>query len=316
LAPLKTFDCHSDKYLYKTALSIEWSDFINPDLSFAVFASVSNSYIKHSKYAALKVKDAIADYFMNAVGKRPDVDTREPDVWINLHIENNKAVISIDISGGSLHRRGYRKKTVEAPMVETLAAAIIRYSGWDGSKPLYDPFCGSGALLCEAYLEASATAPTFLIRSFRFERLPDFSKEIFQNLRDEQSRNKKSIKPGLISGSDISATAINAAMRNCSILDRDNSVQLYQKDIFEIDKLQDSVIITNPPYGIRLKQNQDLSGFYKNLGDFLKQRCTGSEAYIYFGERKYIKNIGLKPSWKKVLSNGGLDGRLAKYELF
>jgi len=144
LAPLISFNCRSDELLYKRALQVNWEDFLDSSKTFAVFASVTNSSIKHSKFASLRLKDAIVDYFRNHTGNRPSIDTREPNVWFNLHIENNEATISLDTSGGSLHRRGYRKQNIKAPMVETLAAAIINYSGWDGKSNLYDPFCDSG----------------------------------------------------------------------------------------------------------------------------------------------------------------------------
>ena len=152
LAPLTSFRCHSDRYLYKKAGEIEWQDFLDPSQTFAVFATVANSRLRHSKFAALRLKDAVVDSFRAATGVRPSIDTREPDVWVNLHIQNDEATISLDTSGGSLHRRGYRKKSVQAPLVETLAAAIIHHAEWDGRRPLYDPFCGSGTLLCEAYM--------------------------------------------------------------------------------------------------------------------------------------------------------------------
>ncbi|MFQ5628300.1 MAG: class I SAM-dependent RNA methyltransferase, partial [bacterium] len=179
LAPLMTFDCHSDKYLYKTALQIKWQDFLAPSKTFAVNATVSHSNITHSKFAALRLKDAVVDYFRERTGKRPSIDTEYPDVWLSLHIQNNKATISLDTAGGSLHRRGYRRKTVEAPMIETLAAAIIRYSEWDGRSPLCDPFCGSGTLLCEAFLHATQTPAAILRKKFGFERLPDFDVAIW-----------------------------------------------------------------------------------------------------------------------------------------
>ncbi len=152
LAPLITFDCHSAKYLQKTAMSIRWQDIFPLEKTFAVFATVSHSTIRHSQYAALCLKDAIVDTFREHCGKRPNVKTPDPDLWINLHIEKNRATISIDTSGGSLHRRGYRSQSVDAPIQETVAAAILRLSGWDGSSPLYDPMCGSGTLVCEALM--------------------------------------------------------------------------------------------------------------------------------------------------------------------
>jgi len=316
LAPLISFNCHSDELLYKRSLQVNWEDFLNPSKTFAVFASVTNSYIKHSKFASLRLKDGIVDYFRERTGKRPSIDTREPDVWFNLHIENNKATISLDTSGGSLHRRGYRKQNIQAPMVETLAAAIINYSGWDCKSPLYDPFCGSGTLLCEAYMFASKTPASIFRKKFGFERLPDFNLSLWKKIKEDALEKIKPIKKGAIAGSDISSDAIKASIANCKVIDKEEVIEIENKDVFNIDKIDGSTIICNPPYGIRIGKTDNLGDFYKKFGDFLKQRCKNSTAFIYFGDRTYIKNIGLKPTWKKPLSNGGLDGRLVKYELY
>jgi len=316
LAPLISFNCRSDGLLYKKSLQINWEDFLDPSKTFAVFSSVSNSSIKHSKFASLRLKDAIVDYFRNRTGKRPSIDTREPDVWFNLHIENDEATISLDTSGGSLHRRGYRKQSIQAPMVETLAAAIINYSGWDGNSILCDPFCGSGTLLCEAYMFASKTPASIFRKKFGFERLPDFNLSLWKKIKEDALEKIIAIKKGTIVGSDISSGAVKAAITNCKVIDKDNVIEIENKDVFDIDKIDGSTIICNPPYGIRIGKTDDLGDFYKRFGDFLKQRCKNSTAFVYFGDRKFIKNIGLKPSWKKPLSNGGLDGRLVKYELY
>jgi len=316
LAPLVSFTCRGTDDIYRAAMHVNWRKFITSSDTFAVFASLSNSRVTHSQYAALRVKDAVVDYFREKTGQRPTVDTRYPDLWLNLHIEQDKAVLSVDTSGGSLHRRSYRKKSVKAPMAETLAAAIVRHSGWQGEQPLYDPFCGSGTILCEAYLLISQTPPGFLRNDFGFERLPDFNRERFEKVRAEQTGQIKAVPAGLIAGSDIASGAVSAALRNCAIVDSKNVISIAERDIFDIPSLQNQTIVCNPPYGLRLNSGVDLSGFYKRLGDFLKQRCKGSTAFIYFGERRYIKNVGLKPSWKKVLSNGGLDGRLVRYDLY
>jgi len=316
LAPLISFDCHSDEMLYEKSLQFNWEDFLDPSKTFAVFASVTNSSIKHSKFAALRLKDAIVDYFREKTGKRPSIDTREPDVWFNLHIENNEATISLDTSGGSLHRRGYRKQTIQAPMVETLAAAIINYSEWDGKSPLYDPFCGSGTLLCEAYMFASKTPASIFRNKFGFEWLPDFNLSVWKKIKEDALEKIKPVNKGVIAGSDISSDAVKASAANCKMIDKENVIEIENYDVFDIDNIDGSTIICNPPYGIRIGKTDDLGDFYKRFGDFLKQRCKNSKAFIYFGDRKFIKNIGLKPSWKKPLSNGGLDGRLVKYELY
>jgi 23S rRNA (guanine2445-N2)-methyltransferase len=316
LAPLISFDCHSDKYLYNRALQIRWDNFLDTSMTFAIFASVSNSSIRHSRFAALRLKDAIVDYFQKALGGRPSIDTKNPDVWFNLYINNDKAVISLDTSGGSLHRRGYRVKSVQAPMIETLAAAIIHHSGWDGSVPLYDPFCGSGTLLCEAYMRQSNTPAGILRPRFGFERMPDFNNLLWHKVKRGGMKRINPVPEGMIHGSDISSEAVKASIHNCSLIGADKVIRIEKKDVFDIDKIQNKVIVCNPPYGIRMAKADELSAFYKKYGDFLKKRCVGSSAYIYFGERQYIKEIGLKPSWKRPLSNGGLDGRLVKFELY
>ena len=174
LAPLIRFDCHSDKYLYKTASKINWQSLIELKNTFAVRANVSHSKITHSQFAALRLKDAIVDAFRKNTGKRPNVDTREPDILFNLHIQNNKATIYLDTSGASLHRRAYRQKSIAAPMQEIVAAAIISLSGWNGSRPLLDPMCGSGTLLCEAMMHYCRIPAGFLRNKFGFTALPDF----------------------------------------------------------------------------------------------------------------------------------------------
>jgi putative N6-adenine-specific DNA methylase len=316
LAPLASFNCHSDRYLYNRALQIRWGSFLDPSRTFAVFASVSNSSISHSKYAALRLKDAIVDYFQKEVGRRPSIDAKDPDVWFNLYINNDKAVISLDTSGGSLHRRGYRGRNVVAPMIETLAAAIIQHSGWDGRVPLYDPFCGSGTLLCEAYMRLSNTPAGILKPRFGFERMPDFDNLLWHKIKRGGMKRIKSVSRGMIQGSDISSEAVKASIHNCSLIGAEKVIRIEKKDVFDIDKIHNKVIVCNPPYGIRMAKGEELSAFYKRYGDFLKKRCVSSSAYIYFGDRKYIKEVGLRPSWKRSLSNGGLDGRLVKFELY
>lgn len=316
LAPIINFDCHSDKYLYQTANKLKWDDFLNTNETFAVFASVAHSNIRHSKFASLRLKDAIVDWFQQKYHKRPSVDTRNPDVWFNLHIQHNKATISVDTSGGSLHRRGYRTKAVKAPMTETLAAAIVDYSGWCGETPLYDPFCGSGTLLIEAFLKATQTPASILRKAFGFQHLPDFNPEIWKAVRNESMKGIQSIQPNMIGGSDIDGDAVKLARDNCKKIDPKGVIDIRKKDVLEIANLENRTIICNPPYGIRMGDASGLQTFYKQFGDFLKQKCKGSAAYIYFGERELIKYIGLKPAFKKPLSNGGLDGRLVKFELY
>jgi len=316
LAPLIRFDCHSDKYLYKTASNINWPSLIDLKSTFAVKANVSHSKITHSQYASLRLKDAIVDVFRKKTGSRPDVDTKTPDVLFNLHIQNNKATIYLDTSGTSLHRRGYRLQSIAAPMQEIVAAAIIRLSGWDGSKPLVDPMCGSGTLLCEAMMHYCNIPAGYLRKKFGFESLPDFDIKVWNSVRQEEDSRIRDIPQGLITGSDKSREAVEAARANTENFDQGKNIVLSVKPFQDIGSLENSVIVCNPPYGIRMDTDAKIKDFMKQFGDFLKQRCRGGDAYLYFGNRDLIKNIGLKPTWKKILISGGLDGRLVKYSLY
>jgi putative N6-adenine-specific DNA methylase len=316
LAPLISFACPDTDTLYDKAKQIAWEDFFSQGNTFAVSGNVSNSAISHSKYAALRLKDAVADYFKEKSGQRPNVSVRNPDILLNLHIRNDKAVISLDTSGGALHRRGYREETVAAPMQETVAAAIIRFSQWDGSIPLYDPLCGSGTLLCEALMAYSHIPAGVFRNRFGFESLPDFDSAVWKQVKKEADGHIRELPQGLVAGSDVSAEAVSAARTNLMGLHFGNNVSVERIDFRESPAIQGQVIVANPPYGIRMGGDEDLDPFYKALGDFLKQKCKGSTAYIYFGERKYIKKIGLKASWKKPITAGGLDGRLVKYEMY
>jgi putative N6-adenine-specific DNA methylase len=316
LAPLLRFDCHSSKYLYKTARKIDWPALIRLDNTFAVNANVSHSRIKHSHYAALCMKDAIADVFRDKTGKRPDVDKKTPDLRFNLYIQNNKATIYLDTSGGSLHRRGYRIQSVAAPMQETIGAAIIMYSEWNGEKSIIDPMCGSGTLLCEALMHYCRIPAGFLRKKFGFESLPDFEKKTWQAVKQEADNQIRDLPEGLINGSDISSEAVEAARSNAGCFPQGANICFSVLPYQKIKNLKNTVIISNPPYGLRLKSEGDMGIFIKELGDFLKKQCTGASAYLYFGNRELIKKVGLKPSWKKPLLSGGLDGRLVKYSLY
>ena len=316
LAPLVSFDCPTERHLYKQAFQVHWDDFLTTAGTFAIYAALVRSRLNHSQFAALRLKDAIADSFRSRQGNRPSIDVRNPDVWFNLYIEDDRATISVDTSGGSLHRRGYRTESVSAPMMETLAAAVMQYSAWKGETPLYDPFCGSGTLLCEAYIQASRMPAGMLRKEFGLERLPDFDLPLWKEIVREGKKGMISVKPGMITGSDISAEAVEIARRNAHLLDPGHRIRIEHRDIFQLDSLAGKTIVCNPPYGIRMGKEAEMDTFYQQLGDFFKQRCAGSTAYVYFGERAYIKKIGLKTTWKKALRNGGLDGRLVRYDLY
>ncbi|MCF8068062.1 MAG: class I SAM-dependent RNA methyltransferase [Desulfobacterales bacterium] len=316
LAPIKSFDCPTTDIIYEEAKKIRWFDFFTEENTFAVFANVSDSTVFHSKFAALRLKDAVADYFRDKSGRRPNVDTMNPDVNINLHIRKDKAVISIDVSGGPLHKRGYREEAVIGPMQETVAAAIIRIAEWDGSVPLYDPMCGSGTLLCEALMHYCKIPSGIFREKFGFESLPYFDRSLWNAVKKEADGNIREIPEGLIAGSDLESSAVRASGINLMGLHHGKNVSVTRSDFRDLPEFKGYTIIANPPYGIRMGKDQNLYRLYKDLGDFLKQKCKGSAAYIYAGDPKYIKQIGLKATWKKEIRAGGLEGKLVKYEMY
>lgn len=316
LAPLKTFRCPDSDALYREAHAVPWPEIFGSDRTFAVFANVFHSDITHSQYAGLRLKDAVVDRFRKELNRRPDIDSKDPDLWLNLHIHKNTATVSLDTSRGSLHRRGYRQNALEAPMQETLAAAVVRLSEWNGRRPLYDPMCGAGTLLCEALMHGCRIPAGFLRREFGFRFLPDYDPILWQKIKKKADGNIQPVPAGSIQGSDASNRAVVIARENTRTLPHGEAVRVFQGRFQDMSGLEDGIIVCNPPYGIRMGDKQEVGDLIAAFGDFLKQRCRGSTAFLYFGDRELIKRLGLKPSWKKPLRNGPLDGRLVKYELY
>ena len=316
LAPLKSFECGDKDDLYKAAKKIQWEEFLTPKKTFSISANVSEANIAHSNYAGLRVKDAIADYFRDRTNRRPNVDPKNPYLNINLHLHRKTATLSVDVSGGPLHKRGYREATVAAPMQETIAAAIIRLSEWNGEKPLVDPMCGSGTLLCEALMRYCRIPAQVFRTQFGFERLPDFDANLWAQVKADARTNIRPLEKGLIRGSDKAPDSVDAAMTNIMGLHYGSEIDIELTDFRDIPDIKNSIIVTNPPYGIRMGKPEHMKQFYQDLGRFFKTCCSGSVAYVYFGEPKYIKKVPLAPAWKKPLKIGGLSGKLVKYELY
>ncbi|MBT4292515.1 class I SAM-dependent RNA methyltransferase, partial [bacterium] len=259
LAPLINFDCHSDNYLYTTAMDIQWESIIRPGMTFAIQSHVTDSRITHSQYAALKLKDAIVDRLRTVHGDRPNVDRKNPDVWLDLNIRENKAIISLDTSKGALHRRGYRRQSVEAPLQETLASAILTLGEWDMKKPLVDPMCGSGTFLSEALLmaqNAPSPAERFQGRS-PFKFMPDWDEDVWEDVRNDTDSQMKQVPHRLITGSDINRKAVSAATTNLGWLSGSQSVRIKVADFRDLDGFKDSFIVVNPPFGDRLGERRD-----------------------------------------------------------
>ena len=316
LAPLKVFKCRDTNVLKKIAYTITWEDFLSNEKTFAIAASVSNSNINNSLYALQCLKDGIADYFRDKYGKRPSVETVNPDVRFNLHIEKDMAVISLDTSGESLHKRGYRLLAGEAPMQETLAAALIRISGWNGEKPLTDIMCGSGTILCEALMHYCCIPAQRLRKIFGFANMPEFNKAEWERLKDEYDKQIRPLPKKLISGSDRSNEALKVAKDNLSRLPFHDSVELSCKSFQDIKKFENGLLITNPPYAMRLGKIEEVKELYTNLGDFLKNNCQGTTAYIFTGDPSLRKSIGLKTTRRIPLTNGKLEGVLVQIDSY
>jgi putative N6-adenine-specific DNA methylase len=316
LAPLAAFSCTSEQALYEAARAIEWEELFSTEKTFAVFANVWESRVGHSQFAGLRLKDAIADHFRERCGRRPDVDTKRPDIWLNLSIRRDQAVISLDTSNGSLHRRGYRVQSVAAPLQETLAAAMVRLSGWQGERPLVDPMCGSGTILAEAFMHYCRVPAAFKKEKFGFEAMPGFDPEVWEKVRRERDSARRELPEKLIRGSDSDRQAVAAARANLRELPGTRGVAVERKDFRELPAIPGAVILCNPPYGVRVGEREQALALAREFGDFLKQRCQGSTAYILCGSQDLVKAIGLKPARRFVLFNGPLECRLIKIEIY
>lgn len=317
LAPIVSFKCRNSHDLMTMASKIEWETMFSLNQTFAITASIANSKgFTNSLYAAQCLKDGIADYFRDKFGRRPDVKKDAPDVRFNIRIDGMDGTISIDTSGESLHKRGYRLLSGEAPMQETLAAAIIRLSGWNGEQPLWDPMCGSGTLLCEALMHYCRIPAQFLRTNFGFMHTPDYDSGVWIKIKSEIDSEIRELPEGIIKGSDKSDEAITITKNNFSRLPNSENIELKQSAFQEVDEFSDGIIITNPPYGIRLGNAPDVQILFKGLGDFLKQKCRGTSAFIYIGDTELRKYIGLKPTKKYPLNNAKLEGQLLKIDIY
>ncbi|MCK5148144.1 class I SAM-dependent RNA methyltransferase [bacterium] len=315
LMPIAKFDCWNDNDLYRHIHKLDWTDMLRLNNTFAITAVGKHPVIKHSKFAALRVKDAIVDKFMSELGSRPSIDPIEPDVHFILHLQPKFAILYWDTSGSPLHRRGYRQSSVEAPLQETVAAAIINLADWDEKTPLVDPFCGSGTLIAEAYMKAANIPAGYLRPKWGMRNMPDYDDKLWKKVKKEADANINTEPADLISGSDIDKSAVKATRNNLNLLPGGKDISIERKDYAEIEDLSNRLIVANPPHGIRMK-TEEMADWIKKLGDFLKTKCAGSTAILYFGDRQHIKFVGLKPTFKRPLPSGGLDGRAVRYDLF
>ncbi|MEE9431029.1 MAG: THUMP domain-containing protein [Melioribacteraceae bacterium] len=315
LKPIHKFNAINTDQLYRNIQKYDWTNLISVDDTFAIDSVVHSEYFKHSKYAALKVKDAIVDQIRYAKGKRPNIDIEDPTFRINLHIDQNVVTISLDSSGESLHRRSYRLDGEKAPLNEVLAVGMILLSGWNGQSNFVDPMCGSGTLVVEAAMLAKNIAPNFKRNNFGFMNWKSFDKKLYVEVKEDLVSNQNKFEFRII-GSDISSRAIESAKKNAERAEVFDMISFEQNDYEQLEHNLDSgVIITNPPYGERLKQI-NINDFYKNLGDTFKNNFSGFDAWVFSANKEALKNIGLRTSRRLVLYNGSLECKFHCYQLY
>ena len=317
LRPLATFPCRNPEELYEHAVQFNWSRILREGQTLKVSASVSDSAITHSQYAALKLKDAVVDSLREHTGARPSIDRETPDVRLDLFLRRDQATISLYYSDGIMHRRGYRIQAVDAPLKENLAAAVLLFAKWKGEKPLVDLFCGSGTFLIEGAMIATHTPAGFFREAQGFETLPDFSPSLWAKVKAEATKGILPLPKGLITGVDVSARAMAATRANLARTPWLDGVKLVQKDFTKLEgPYPDRVIVANPPYGVRLEDTQEgLKDFYKALGQFLKVKCSGSKAYVLIPAGDLDKEIWFKPERRLEIDNGALAVGVAEYAI-
>ena len=313
LKPIAEFEVTNRDELYDHAKEIPWTNYLALGKSFAIDATVQSEMFVNSMFASLRVKDAIADQFREATGKRPSVNSDDPDIRINVHLMNNHCTLSLDSSGESLHKRGYRIGQGEAPINEVLAAGMILLTGWHGEKDFLDPMCGSGTLLIEAAMIAKGIPPGMYRKSFGFEQWPDFDQKLFGEIYNGDYEKEFD---GKIIGSDISAMDIALAKANVKNASLSKVIELQVQDFIKMEPpFANGIIITNPPYGERMKP-QSITELYTSMGNTLKNRFAGFSAWIISSSEDGLKSIGLKPAKKIDLYNGALACSFRCFELF
>ena len=314
LKPIRHFKAKCADDVYEEIKKIDWTAYLDDDKTFAVDSVVFSEEFRHSKFVSYKVKDAIVDQFREKTGKRPNISVANPDLRLNIHIAEDDCTLSLDSSGESLHRRGYRQESVEAPLNEVLAAGMILLSGWKGDTDFIDPMCGSGTILIEAALIAKNMAPGLFRKEYAFEKWPDFDADLFDEIYNDESQEREFQHH--IYGYDVDVKAVNTALLNVKAAGLSNDITIRQQDFKDFTQPSHrSIIITNPPYGERIS-TPDLLGTYKMIGERLKHEFKGNDAWILSYREECFEQIGLKPSIKIPLYNGSLECEFRRYQMF
>jgi len=301
--------------IYKLARGIDWPAWFDVGQTIKVETNGIRAPVKSLEFVSLKVKDAVCDVFRDACGERPSVNTQRPDQRIHVFLDDTTATLYLDTSGEALFKRGYRRGAGEAPLRENLAAGILRLAGWTPERPLFDPMCGSGTFLTEAAMMAMGRAPG-LGREFAFERFAGIDHAQWHALRDAATARITPLPDGLISGRDEDAEVLGHARRHLAALGCAPQVVLAEGDALSAEAPAPSgVMVMNPPYGERMGEVTALAAWYPKLGDWLKQRFAGWDAWILTGDLQGIRSIGLAPSRKVPLFNGPIECRLLRYQM-
>ena len=315
LKPIHSFKIFSEEDLYREINKMSWEDYLDNNQTLAVDATVHSEKFTHSQYIALKTKDAIVDRFRDRTGQRPSVDLDHPHLRINIHIEKEFCTVSLDSSGQSLHKRGYKLATNIAPINEVLAAGMLLHSGWDGQCDFMDPMCGSGTLLIEAAMIACNIPPNINRNEFGFEKWKDWDEDLFEKIRESVLKKARDFH-FTIKGYDKAPSAVQKAKDNIDNANLSEFITVQHEDFFKTEKQSERHLhmVFNPPYGERL--NIDMPEFYKAIGDTLKQGYPGTQAWFITSNLDAIKHVGLRPSRKIKLFNGSLESKLLKYEIY
>ena len=314
LKPIRHFKAGSADDVYEEVKKIDWSKYIEKGKTFSVDSVVYSDEFRNSRFVTYKVKDAIVDQFRENTGDRPNISVSNPDIRLNIHIAEGKATLSLDSSGESLHRRGYRQESVEAPLNEVLAAGMILMTGWKGDTDFIDPMCGSGTLLVEAALIAHNMSPGIFRKEFAFERWTDFDQDLFDQIYNDDSQEREFKHH--IYGYDVDIKAVNTARMNVRAAGLTSDITVEEADFKDFKRpTEKSILVCNPPYGERIS-TPNLLGTYKMIGERLKHEFMGNDAWILSYREECFEQIGLKPSIKIPVYNGSLECEFRKYAIF
>ena len=316
LKPITAFNIFKEEDLYKKVYAIKWEDYMDVDGSLAVNSTVFSDYFTHSQYISLKTKDAIVDRFRDKEGRRPDVDLDHPTLRINVHIDRNICTISLDSSGESLHKRGYKVASTIAPINEVLAAGLIMHSGWNGQCDFLDPMCGSGTILTEAAMIACRIPANLNRDEFGFETWPDFDVDLYELIENAALKKIRDFRYKIY-GFDTDSEALSKAKENIKSANLSEFISLEKQDFFESKKEREGpmYLVFNPPYDERISVT-DIEQFYGSIGTTLKHGYENSQAWMITSNMEALKNVGLRPSRKIKVFNGKLESRFVRYEMY